>query len=210
MPWPLCIVGANTFLPPFINPMATALHLSQTFAKENWSHQVVPTGDFEPCSFTQCNISHCDLSRGKFAECTFTGCDLSMIKLTEAALRDVTFKECKLLGVDFSRCKEMLFGVAFDHCILDHAVFHKRKMNGTRFLRCSLKGVDFEEAYLEKAVFDQCDLDQAFFVNSQLQKADFRTARYIALDPDRNKVEGARFSVEGALGLLGKYGLENG
>jgi uncharacterized protein YjbI with pentapeptide repeats len=102
----------------------------------------------------------------------------------------------------------MLFSVSFDQCLLDHAVFHKRKLDGTRFTRCSLKGVDFEQAHLEKAIFDECDLDQSVFVDCQLQRTDFSTSRNICLDPDRNHLKGAKFSVEGALGLLGKYGLE--
>lgn len=63
---------------------------------------------------------------------------------------------------------------------------------------------------MEKAVFDHCDLDQAVFVNCQLRQANFSTAWNISLDPERNKVKGAKFSVEGALALLGKYGLEIG
>ncbi|HRQ84407.1 MAG TPA: pentapeptide repeat-containing protein, partial [Flavobacteriales bacterium] len=118
--------------------------------------------------------------------------------------------DCKLLGVDFSVCKEMLFRVSFDRCMLDHAVFHKRKMDGTRFLQCSLKGVDFENAHLNKAIFDQCNLEGAVFAGSQLQQADLSTACNIYLDPERNKLKGAKFSVEGALALLAKYGVEIG
>jgi uncharacterized protein YjbI with pentapeptide repeats len=81
-------------------------------------------------------------------------------------------------------------------------------MNGTRFNRCSLKGVDFENAHLGNAVFERCDLDRAVFVNTHLQKADLSTAFNIAIDPERNKLKGAQFSVEGALALLAKYGLK--
>jgi uncharacterized protein YjbI with pentapeptide repeats len=91
---------------------------------------------------------------------------------------------------------------------MDHAVFHKRKMNGTRFNRCSLKGVDFENAHLGNAVFERCDLDRAVFVNTHLQRADLSTAFNIAIDPERNKLKGAQFSVEGALALLAKHGLK--
>lgn len=188
--------------------MEPNVHIEKTFTKVKWSHQHVPEREFEQCTFTQCDLSHSDLARSKFTESTFIGCDLSMIKLTEVALREVTFKECKLLGVDFSACKEMLFSPSFDQCMMDHAVFHKRKMIGTKFIRCSLKGVDFENAHLENAVFERCDLDRAVFVNSNLQKADLSTAFNIAIDPDRNKLKGAKFSVEGALALLAKYGVK--
>lgn len=187
--------------------MADHIHFSKTFTKVQWSHQRVPDREFEQCTFTACDLSHSDFSGSKFAECTFIGCDLSMLKLGNVVLRDTSFKECKLLGVDFSACKEMLFSPAFDQCLLDHAVFHKRKMSGTKFIRCSLKGVDFENATLENAVLDRCDLERAVFVNSDLRKADLSTAYNLALDPERNKLKGARFSVDGALALLEKYGL---
>ena len=187
--------------------METHSHFAKSFEKVKWTGQHVPEREFEECTFLQCDLSQSDFVRSRFAECTFLGCDLSMIKLTEVALRDVTFKECKLLGVDFSACKEMLFSVAFDQCLLDHAVFHKRKMNGTHFNRCSLKGVDLENAHLENAVFERCDLERAVFVNTQLQKADLRTAYNINIDPERNKLKGARFSLDGALALLTKYGV---
>ena len=80
-------------------------------------------------------------------------------------------------------------------------------MNGTQFIRCTMKGVDFENAHVEHAVFERCDLDRAVFVNTHLQKADLSTAFNIAIDPERNKLKGAKFSVEGALALLTKYGV---
>ena len=187
--------------------MEPKAHFEKTFTKVKWSNQSVPDREFEACTFTQCDLSHSDFSRSKFAECTFIGCDLSMVKLAEVSLREVAFKECKLLGVDFSLCKEMLFSPSFDQCMMDHAVFHKRKMNGTQFIRCAMKGVDFENAHLENAVCERCDLDRAVFVNTHLQKADLSTAFNIAIDPERNKLKGAKFSVEGALALLTKYGV---
>lgn len=192
---------------PHLCGMEFHSHHAKSFEKVKWTGQYVPDREFEECTFTQCDLSHSDFSRSRFAECTFIGCDLSMIKLTEVSLRDATFTECKLLGVDFSQCKEMLFSVSFDTCMMDHAVFHKRKMDGTRFTRCSLKGVDFENAHLNNAQFERCDLERAVFVNTHLQKADLTTAFNMAIDPDKNKLKGAKFSVDGALALLGKYGV---
>ncbi len=187
--------------------MDQSVYRSQRFERENRIGQRLADREFEQCEFLHCNLSSSDFSRTRFIDCTFADCDLSLIKLTDAALRGATFKDCKLLGVDFGRCKELFFKVAFDRCALDHASFHQRKMEGTRFLRCSMKGTDLEGARLGKASFEHCDLDQATFVDTDLRTADLSTAYNLALDPDRNKIKGARFSMEGALALLGKYGL---
>ncbi len=54
------------------------------------------------------------------------------------------------------------------------------------------------EAYtLQDAVFRQCDL----------RGADLSTAYGFRIDPEENRMEGARFDVQGALTLLLKYGV---
>ena len=40
-----------------------------------------------------------------------------------------------------------------------------------------------------------------------LEKADFRGAFNYSLDPELNRIKGARFSPAGLAGLLGKYGI---
>ena len=174
--------------------------------------RVVPDGSFpgrtfEQCTFNRCDLARADFAKSKFMDCSFTGCDLSMVKLRGVSMQNVAFTECKLLGIDFSACSEMLFSVRFDNCALDHSVFVKRKMPKTRFSKCSMKGVDLSEAGLDEGLFDQCDLRDAVFDSTQLRKADLTTAYHFQIDPDRNHLKGARFSAEGALSLLGKYGV---
>ncbi|MCB9170942.1 MAG: pentapeptide repeat-containing protein [Flavobacteriales bacterium] len=163
---------------------------------------------FEHCTFERCDLSSADLGRSRFTECAFIGCDLSLMKLVGASLQQVVFRECKLMGVDFSVCSEMLFHITCVDCPMDHAVFEKRVMPGTRFTRCSLQGAVFEEADLQGGVFDDCDLADAVFAGTDLRRADLTTARDLRIDPRRNDLRNARFSVEGALSLLATFGVE--
>lgn len=130
-----------------------------------------------------------------------------MMKLAGAALQQVRFVECKLLGVDLSVCSEMLFSVGFERCVMDHAVLSGRRMRGTRFIQCTMRGVDLERADLEAAVLDRCDLRDAVFERTTLRDADLTTVIDHRIDPTRNDLKGARFSVEGALGLLAGSGI---
>ena len=57
-------------------------------------------------------------------------------------------------------------------------------------------------------VFKNCDLTRAKFEFSILEKADFRTANHYSIDPERNKIKKAKFSAQGLIGLLEKYGIE--
>ena len=131
-----------------------------------------------------------------------------MIKLMGVSFQQVVFKECKLLGMDFSPCSEMLFHVRFEQCALDHSVLAGRRMPKTHFQKCSMKGVDLSGADLSEAVLDHCDLQDAVFDRTDLRNADLTSALHMHLDPDNNRIKGARFSVHGALDLLSKYGIE--
>ena len=187
--------------------MEALTHEDKTFDKLVQPGRAFHGRIFEQCTFTRCDLSKSDFAKSRFIDCTFIGCDLSMIKLRGASLQHVVFKECKLLGVDFSVCSEMLFSPWFEQCILDHSVFAGRRMAKTHFNRCSLKGVDFEQAELNEAVFDTCDLQDAVFDRTQLRTADLTSAFNYRIDPERNDVQGARFSMDGALSLLAKYGI---
>jgi uncharacterized protein YjbI with pentapeptide repeats len=83
--------------------------------------------------------------------------------------------------------------------------FQGKKLKKTVFTNCNLEGVDFTEADLSEAVFQNCDLKNAIFDRTQLEKADLSTAFNLQLDPERNRLKNAKFSMEGALELLSKY-----
>jgi uncharacterized protein YjbI with pentapeptide repeats len=71
-----------------------------------------------------------------------------------------------------------------------------------------LQEVEFGEADLTGVQFDQCDLNRAVFEQTILEKADFRTARNFTIQPEQNKVNQAKFSVEGLPGLLSHYPIQ--
>lgn len=122
-------------------------------------------------------------------------------------MRDVHFEQCKLLGLQFSDCKEFLFSVQFANCQLQLASFFKLKMVGTEFNTCELQETDFSEANLSSASFDQCNLTKAIFDRTNLEKADFRTAVGFSINPVENKVRKAKFSQANVIGLLGDLGV---
>jgi uncharacterized protein YjbI with pentapeptide repeats len=101
----------------------------------------------------------------------------------------------------------MLFGVHFDHCQLRYASFAGRSMPATRFVRCVLDDADFADADLSEAVFEHCSLAGAVFQNTQLVGADFSSATGFIIDPELNRIQRARFTLHGLLGVVAKYEL---
>jgi len=178
------------------------------FEKIDFTVNVLAEADYENCSFTNCNFSNTDLSKMNFSECGFVDCNISLAKLTKTAFRDVGFKGCKLLGLHFDDCNEFLFEVDFDHCLLNLSSFYKRKLKKTNFKNSSLQEVDFTEADLTGALFDNCDLAKATFDDTLLEKVDLRTSYNYSIDPERNRVKKAKFSMAGIAGLLDKYDID--
>ncbi len=163
--------------------------------------------ELEQYHFVGCDLSEVNLSGLRFEDCLFERCNLTNARLGGAALHNVAFADCKLLGLNFGACQDMLFGVHFDLCQLRYASFAGKKLAGMRFGQCSLAEVDFTNADLSGVVFVGCDLAQAIFHDTQLVGTDFTTATNFSIDPEANRLTGARFALAGLPGLLDKYGL---
>jgi uncharacterized protein YjbI with pentapeptide repeats len=163
--------------------------------------------EFEQYRFVACDFSNANLSRLRFTDCLFERCNLASAQLSQTALQNVAFADCKLLGVQFTACRDMLFGVHFDHCQLGYASFAGKAMPGTRFVQCSLAEADFTNADLSEAVFERCTLANAVFHDTQLSGADFTTATEFIIDPEANTLRRARFALSGLPGLLSRHEL---
>lgn len=188
--------------------MESAYIVGKYYEQINFSEVPLPKGDYEQCTFTNCNFSNTDLSHISFVDCTFSACNMSMARLNNTAFKDVHFKDGKLLGLHFEHCNTFLFKVSFDSCLINLASFYNLKLKKTLFKNSSLQEVDFSNADLSEAVFDQCDLAYAVFDNTIVEKVDFRTSFHYAIDPERNRIKKAKFSLPGVTGLLNKYNID--
>jgi uncharacterized protein YjbI with pentapeptide repeats len=75
-------------------------------------------------------------------------------------------------------------------------------------MNLKLYEADFTECDLSGSVFENCDLMRATFDNSILERTDFRTSFNYSIDPEKNRIRKARFSLTGIPGLLNKYNIE--
>ncbi|QZT38133.1 pentapeptide repeat-containing protein [Halosquirtibacter xylanolyticus] len=157
------------------------------------------------CVFKQVDIKASDIKGYEFEDCEFIGCDFSMVDLTGVAFRTVTFKECLMQGVAFNAANPFLLSMTFDHCRLDQSVFLDMDLRSCHFKYSQFKHGILESCKLQKVAFDETELEQTLFYRCDLSQADFRTAINLSFDPDNNKMKGAKFSIQTALGLLAKY-----
>lgn len=185
--------------------MDVPLTEDRVFEKIDFTAAPLKTGEYDNCFFLNCNFSETDLSGFKFTGCRFAGCNLSLVKFDKTVLSDSVFKDCKMLGVRFDLCSNFILSFSFDNCTLNHCSFYGIKIKKTLFKNSQLQEVDFTDCDLTGSVFDNCDLKSALFENTVLEKADLRGSFNYAIDPERNKIKKARFSLAGVVGLLDKY-----
>lgn len=179
----------------------------KTFDSVDYSVQPLPKGEYENCSFINCVFTNADLSNIKFTECKFNSCNCSMANIAGTSIRDIQFKDCKLVGLHFEKCNSFLFAASYDNCNLTLASFYKLKLKKSIFRNCTLQEVDFSETDLTEALFANCDLSGAIFKDSILEKADLRSSFNYSIDPEKNRIKKAKFSIHGIAGLLDKYNI---
>ncbi len=68
--------------------------------------------------------------------------------------------------------------------------------------------IDFTESDLRGSVFENCDFMRATFDKTVLEKTDFSSSFNYSIDPEKNRIRKARFSLAGVAGLLNKYDIE--
>lgn len=181
---------------------------NEPFKDKDFTETPLNKGEYEACNFSNCNMAGQDLSELKFIDCTFSECDLSNANLHNASFNDVSFKQCKMLGLAFDICNSFNFSIHCDSCMLNHSIFYQMKLSNSGFVNCQMQDVDFGEAIMNGTELSRCDLRNANFDRSDLQKADLRGSLNYRIDPDNNKLKGAKFSAPEVLSLLTKYGLD--
>lgn len=163
---------------------------------------------YESCVFINCNFAKQSFQETGFIDCEFHECDFSMTKIFNLSIRDNIFLGCKFLGFHFEDCNQFAFSAKFENCQLNLCSFFGMDMANIEFTDCNLKEADFSSADLKGITFSNCDLQGAVFENSNLEKSDFSTAFNYSFDPVKNRINKAKFSVPGVLGLLDSFNIE--
>lgn len=180
---------------------------NEAFENINYTETIFAKGEYENCTFTNCIFANCNLSQFIFSDCIFNLCDLSMTALKNTTLRDVQFRDCKMLGLRFDQCNSFLLSFSFDNCILNFSTFYKQNLKNTVFSNCKLIETEFSEADLNNAIFLNCDLSKTAFDRTNLEGADFRSSFNFSINPETNKINKAKFSLQNVTGLLDSYNI---
>jgi len=180
----------------------------KVFKNKDFTATPLEKAEYDNCRFVNCHFENSDLSTIGFIDCAFEDCNLTNAKLNGVSLHDVTFINCKLVGILFNNCGGFTFSPRFDGCQLNLSSFYQVNVSNVVFTKCSLQEADFTEANLKGCMLTDCDLQRAVFSDTNLEKADLRTAYNFSIDPERNKLKKAKFSIQNVSGLLEKYAIK--
>lgn len=187
--------------------MTSKNNLDESFKNSTTSELMKRGTEFEECEFINCDFSNDFLTSFIFIDCRFIDCNFSNTVMNNTSLKDVEFINCKLTGADLSCSNPFLLEMKFNSSELALANFQKLPLANSNFDNCNLTEVDFSATNLSGASFPNCNLDRAIFDQSNLEKTNFSSAYNITLDPDNNRLKGAKFSKESLPGLLNKYAI---
>ena len=183
-------------------------HQEEEFNNVDYRKTDLEKGEYEGCNFINCNFNLVDLSEVKFVDCQFIDCDFSNANVNGTFFQDASFENCKLLGIQFEACNPFNISFTFLGCQLKHSSFYQMQIRSTNFNHCQLEGVDFTETNLSGSNLDNCDLTGVIFENTNLSTCDFRGAKNYIIDPEKNRIKKAQFSLDGVSGLLVKYDIK--
>ena len=187
-------------------------YAEETFEQVQLKQNDVVSAEFRECRFVRCGFSDSVLRACAFEECVFLECDLSLVKLPHSSFSSTRFEGSKIIGVNWTEARWMALRlwqpVRFKNCIINHSTFLGLDLKGVSFVECMAKDVDFREANLSKADFSGSDLTGAQFGGTNLTGANLQSALNYSIDPGRNVLKGARFSLPEAMSLLSGLDIE--
>jgi uncharacterized protein YjbI with pentapeptide repeats len=112
-----------------------------------------------------------------------------------------------MVGLDFSKCKKLLFSITVENCQLLLCNFSEIDLHEMSFGKSRLKECDFFQSNLIKSDFSGCDLEDSVFEVCDLSFANLCRAINYNIDPAKNKVREAKFSMPEVISLLKPLGI---
>ena len=167
--------------------------------------------EYQDCVFKACRWQGVHLENCSFLGCTFDHCQFSDIHFTFCKMRDAWLEGCAFRGIGWGALQGrgglgQPIGKAIN-CSFRYNQFVGMALGGFDFSRNQFSECLFDDCKLAEADFNGAGLGRTAFTRCDLQNADFRAAQEYLIDPNQNKLKGARFSFPDVVTLLDGLGL---
>lgn len=178
----------------------------QIFEKAHLEKTLLVSSEFHDCTFIRCSFAECVFDSCRFVHCIFKHSDLSLVRMPNSVFSATKMEESKLIGVDWTQAdwSSMILAdpINFTKCDLSHSTFIGLELKNIHITDCIAKDVDFREADLSGAILTGTDLSESLFNDTNLTEADLSRSRNYHIDPGRNVLSRAKFSMPEAMSLL--------
>ena len=126
-------------------------------------------------------------------------------------MRGATINGGHFLGISWADLKPKMGTIApftsLQNANLKLCSFSDITLKNCNFSKNSWISCYFYHCDFSKSSFAENDFNQSEFENCNLSEANFKTAKNFIINPQSNRVDKARFSFGGALGLLQSFGI---
>ncbi len=182
------------------------LYNDQTFKEVHMEQALLASNEFHDCTFVRCSFVETTFQGCRFVNCVFRRCDLSLAQVPECSFAATQFKDSKVIGLNWARAHwpatRLADALAFSGCAISHSTFIGLHLTRLQIRDCVAVDVDFRESDLSQADFSGTDLSESLFLGTDLTSADLSRARNYRIDPSRNVLDQAKFSLPEAMSLL--------
>jgi fluoroquinolone resistance protein len=187
-------------------------YLENEFESVNLNNSETISSRFQECVFDRCKFTESAFVNCRFIDSQFVNCDLSLMGIPGSYFSGTRFEECKIIGVNWALANWSDLGIwkaiEFNQCALNHSTFLGLEIPKSRFINCELVNVDFREANLTSVDFSNSDLNESLFNSTNLTGSNLIKARNYQIDPTKNKLKNAMFSMPEVLSLLYNMDIE--
>ena len=184
----------------------------QVFEKAHLEQPKIASSEFHDCTFIGCSFTESVFDSCRFVNCIFKHCDLSLVQVPNSVFSATKMEGSKIIGVDWTQADwsstKLGDPIGFTKCDISHSTFIGLNLKNFHITECIAKDVDFREADLTEAVFTGTDLSESLFNGTNLTEADLSRSRNYHIDPGRNVLKRAKFSMPEAMSLLYSLDIE--
>jgi uncharacterized protein YjbI with pentapeptide repeats len=193
-------------------PGATRLLDAAFFEDETFQGGDLAGADLSEKELVRCTLKGAKLAQtrwhgARLEDCRFEACDLTRAIPMGLVARGVAFADCKLMGVEWTDLGAFP-ALELRGCDLRYASFVSLVLRKIVIERCDLRDAQLVDVDLAEATLVDCQLGGARFERCDLRKASFAGAVDLTLEPQGNKLAGARIPVETAVRMAEALGLK--
>ena len=187
-------------------------YTNQVFNLLQMAASQIVSSEFFDCVFKDCSFAETEFIKCRFVDCTFQKCDLGLVQMPECSFSGTVFEHSKCIGINWAQADwptpRLGKPIRFKACAISHSTFIGLNLEGIQIVDSIAPDVDFREANLSPADFSGTDLSESLFNQTNLSQADLSRARNYLIDPAKNELKGARFSLPEAMSLLYNMDIE--